>query len=158
MRQNKGNLAPEFLELWKNNGYKTTGNWEEIFGKGSQTDEIFMVWFFSKFTNKVAKAGKDIYPLPTFVNAALNAPGKNPGGYPSAGPLPHLMDIWKAARSSIDFLAPDFYNPLFQYWNDLFTRQGNPLFIPEHRFDKTAAFKSLYAIGHYEALGFSLSQ
>jgi len=155
MRQNKEYLAPEFLELWKTNGYKTNGNWEEIFGKGSQTDEIFMAWFFSKFTNKIAKAGKGIYPLPMFVNAALNAPGKKPGEYPSAGPLPHLMDIWKAAGSSIDFLAPDFYNPLFQYWNDLFTRQGNPLFIPEHRFDKTAAFKSLYAIGHYEALGFS---
>lgn len=155
MQQNKENLAPEFLEIWKTNGYKTAGNWEEIFGKGSHTDEIFMAWFFSKFTNKVTEAGKNIYPLPMFVNAALNAPGKKPGEYPSAGPLPHLMDVWKAAGSSIDFLAPDFYNPLFQHWNDLFTRQGDPLFIPEHRFDKTAAFKSVYAIGHYEALGFS---
>jgi len=155
MQQNKENLVPEFLEIWKTNGYKTSGNWEEIFGKGSQTEEIFMAWFFSKFTNKVAEAGKNIYPLPMFVNTALNAPGKKPGEYPSAGPLPHLMDVWKAAGSSIDFLAPDFYNPLFQHWNDLFTRQGDPLFIPEHRFDKTAAFKSLYAIGHYEALGFS---
>lgn len=155
MQQNKGNLAPEFLDIWKTNGYKTSGKWEEIFGKGSQTDEIFMAWFFSKFTNKVAEAGKNIHPIPMFVNAALNAPGKKPGEYPSAGPLPHLMDVWKAAGSSIDFLAPDFYNPLFQHWNDLFTRQGDPLFIPEHRFDKTAAYKGLYAIGHYEALGFS---
>lgn len=155
MQQNKKKLVPEFLEIWKTNGYKTSGNWEEIFGKGSQTDEIFMAWFFSKFTNKVAEAGKNIHPIPMFVNAALNAPGKKPGEYPSAGPLPHLMDVWKAAGSSIDFLAPDFYNPLFQHWNGLFTRQGDPLFIPEHRFDKTAAFKGLYAIGHYEALGFS---
>lgn len=155
MQQNKEKLVPEFLEIWKTNGYKTSGNWEEIFGKGSHADEIFMAWFFSKFTNKVAEAGKNVYPLPMFVNAALNAPGKKPGEYPSAGPLPHLMDVWKAAGTSIDFLAPDFYNPLFQHWNDLFTRQGDPLFIPEHRFDKTAAFKGLFAIGHYEALGFS---
>lgn len=155
MQQNKEKLVPEFLEIWKTNGYKTAGNWEEIFGKGSQTDEIFMAWFFSKFTNKVAEAGKNVYPLPMFANAALNALGKKPGEYPSAGPLPHLMDVWKAAGTSIDFLAPDFYNPLFQHWNDLFTRQGDPLFIPEHRFDKTAAFKGLFAIGHYEALGFS---
>ena len=155
MQQNKEKLVPEFLEIWKTNGYKTSGNWEEIFGKGSQTDEIFMAWFFSKFTNKVAEAGKNIHPIPMFVNAALNAPGKKPGEYPSAGPLPHLMDVWKAAGSSIDFLAPDFYNPLFKHWNDLFTRQGDSLFIPEHRFDKTAASKGLYAIGHYEALGFS---
>jgi len=37
----------------------------------------------------------------------------------------------------------------------LFVRQGNPLFIPEHKFDATAPFKGLYAIGHYEAIGFS---
>jgi beta-galactosidase GanA len=155
MLKNKDKLVPEFFEVWKNNGFKTTGNWEEIFGISSHTDEIFMAWYFSKFTNRIAEEGKNIYPLPMFVNAALNAPGKLPGEYPSAGPLPHLMDVWKAAGRSIDFLAPDFYNPLFKSWNDLFTRQGDPLFIPEHRFDTTAAAKALFAIGHYEALGFS---
>ncbi|WP_338841003.1 DUF5597 domain-containing protein [Flavobacterium ginsenosidimutans] len=155
LEKNKQNLVPEFLEVWKKNGFKTKGNWEEIFGKGLHTDEIFMAWYFSKFTNAVAKAGKDVYPIPMFVNAALNAPEKKPGQYPSAGPLPHIMDAWKAAGNAIDFLAPDFYNPSFKQWNDLFTRQGDPLFIPEHRFDETAPFKGLYAIGHYEAIGFS---
>ncbi|MCM0665972.1 DUF5597 domain-containing protein [Flavobacterium tyrosinilyticum] len=155
LEKNKQKLVPEFLEIWKKNGFKTKGNWEEIFGKGLHTDEIFMAWYFSKFTNIVAKAGKEAYPIPMFVNAALNAPEKKPGQYPSAGPLPHIMDVWKAAGNSIDFLAPDFYNPSFKQWNDLFTRQGDPLFIPEHRFDETAPFKGLYAIGHYEAIGFS---
>ncbi|MFB9079242.1 DUF5597 domain-containing protein [Flavobacterium procerum] len=155
LEKNKENLVPEFLEIWKKNGFKTKGNWEEVFGKGLHTDEIFMAWYFSKFTNLIAKTGKDIYPIPMFVNAALNAPEKKPGQYPSAGPLPHIMDVWKAAGNSIDFLAPDFYNPSFKQWNDLFTRQGDPLFIPEHRFDETAPFKGLYAIGHYEAIGFS---
>jgi hypothetical protein len=155
LEKNKQRLVPEFLEIWKKNGFKTKGNWEEVFGKGLHTDEIFMAWYFSKFTNIVAKAGKDAYPIPMFVNAALNAPEKKPGQYPSAGPLPHIMDVWKAAGNTIDFLAPDFYNPSFKQWNDLFTRQGDPLFIPEHRFDETAPFKGLYAIGHYEAIGFS---
>ncbi|WP_246236259.1 GH35 family beta-galactosidase [Flavobacterium ajazii] len=155
MQKNKEKLVPEFLEIWKKNGFKTSGNWEQIFGKGLHTDEIFMAWYFAKFTNKIAKAGKDVYALPLFVNAALNAPEKKPGEYPSAGPLPHLMDIWKAAGTSVDLLSPDFYNPLFKHWNDLFTRQGDPLFIPEHRFDESAPFKGLYAIGHYEAIGFS---
>ncbi|WP_163393406.1 DUF5597 domain-containing protein [Flavobacterium limi] len=155
MQKNKEKLVPEFLEVWKKNGFKISGNWEQIFGKGLQTDEIFMAWFFAKFTNRIAKAGKEKYAIPLFVNAALNAPEKKPGEYPSAGPLPHLMDIWKAAGTSIDFLSPDFYNPLFKHWNDLFIRQGDPLFIPEHRFDSTAPFKGLYAIGHYEAIGFS---
>ncbi len=155
LQKNKEKLAPEFLEIWKINGYKTNGNWEQIFGKGLQTDEIFMAWYFSKFTNSVTKFGKEKYTIPMYVNAALNAPEKKPGEYPSAGPLPHLMDVWKAAGTSVDFLSPDFYNPQFKHWNDLFTRQGDPLFIPEHKFDKTAPFKGLYAIGHYEAIGFS---
>ena len=155
LQKNKEKLVPEFLEVWKKNGFKTTGNWEQIFGKGLQTDEIFMAWNFAKFTNRVAKAGKESYDIPMFVNAALNAPEKKPGEYPSAGPLPHVMDVWKAAGTSIDFLSPDFYNPSFKHWNDLFSRQGDPLFIPEHRFDAGAPFKGLYAIGHYEAIGFS---
>jgi len=155
MQKNKQDLVPEFLEVWKKNGFKIKGNWEAIFGKGLQTDEIFMAWYFSKFTNAVTKAGKDSYGIPMFVNTALNAPEKKPGEYPSAGPLPHVMDVWKAAGNSVDFLSPDFYNPLFKHWNDLFTRQGDPLFIPEHKFDKTAPFKGLYAIGHYGAIGFS---
>lgn len=155
LEKNKQKLVPEFLEIWKKNGFKSKGNWEEIFGKGLHTDEIFMAWYFSKFTNQIAKAGKEIYPIPMFVNAALNAPEKKPGQYPSAGPLPHLMDVWKAAGNAIDFLSPDFYNPSFKQWNDLFTRQGDPLFIPEHKFDETAPLKGLYAIGHYEAIGFS---
>jgi hypothetical protein len=115
-----------------------------------------MAWYFSKYTEEITKAGKAIYNLPMFVNAALNRPGRLPGeGYPSAGPLPHIMDVWKAGAQSIDFLSPDFYNPDFEHWCDLYTRQGNPLFVPEHRFDNTVAAKAAFAFGHYEAIGFS---
>lgn len=155
LKKNKGKLVPEFEEVWAKNGYKESGTWEEIFGKGPHTDEIFMAWYYAKFTNEVTEAGKTIYPLPMYVNAALNRPGKLPGEYPSAGPLPHLMDVWKAGAPSIDFLSPDFYNPNIKHWSDLYTRQGNPLFIPEHAFDKTVAAKALFVFGHYEAIGFS---
>ncbi len=152
---NKDKLVPEFKEKWAANGYKESGTWEEIFGKSPHTDEIFMAWYYSKFTNEVVEAGKEIYPLPAFVNAALNRPGWLPGEYPSAGPLPHLMDVWKAAGPSIDFLSPDFYFPNIEHWSDLYTRQGNPLFIPEHRLDNTAAAKAAFTVGHYESIGFS---
>ena len=156
MQEHKAILAPELLNAWQKNGSKTSGTWEALFGKGLHTDEFFMAWYFSKFTNQIVEAGKAVYPLPMFVNAALNRPGRLPGsGYPSAGPLPHVMDIWKAAGPSIDFLSPAVYNPQFRHWNDLYTRQGNPLFIPEHRFDETVAGKAVFAIGHYNALGFA---
>jgi hypothetical protein len=65
------------------------------------------------------------------------------------------MDVWKAGGPSIDFISPDFYFPNIKHWSDLYTRQGNPLFIPEHVFDKTVAAKAAYVLGHYEAIGFS---
>jgi beta-galactosidase GanA len=155
LKKNSEKLVPEFQQIWKKNGYKTAGNWEEVFGKGLHTDEIFMAYYYSKYTNKIAEAGKKNYPLPFFVNAALNRTGRDPGNYPSAGPLPHLMDIWKAAGTSIDFLSPDFYNPDFKHWCDLYTRQGDVLFVPEHAFDNTVAAKSLFTIANYEGIGFS---
>jgi hypothetical protein len=154
--KNKSILMPEFKEVWSRNGYKESGSWEEVFGKGPHTDEIFMAWYYAKFTNTIIESGKAIYPLPMYINAALNRPGRLPGiGYPSAGPLPHLMDVWKAGGPSIDFLSPDFYFPNIKHWSDLYTRQNNPLFIPEHRFDNTVAAKALFILGHYEAIGFS---
>jgi beta-galactosidase GanA len=153
---NKEKLVPEFRQAWEANGNQISGSWEDVFGKGAHTDEFFIAWYYAKYTNAIAEAGKAVYPLPMYVNAALNRPGAEPGkSYPSGGPLPHLMDIWKAAGKSIDFLSPDFYNPDFKHWNDLYSRQNNPLFIPEHRFDNTVAAKAVFAIGHYGAIGFS---
>jgi beta-galactosidase GanA len=155
LQQKKDQLVPELQNAWKQAGYKTKGNWQELFGKGLYTDEVFMAYYYSVFMNKLIAAGKKIYQLPMFVNAALNRPGKLPGEYPSAGPLPHLMDVWKAGGTAIDFLSPDFYNPDFKYWNDLYTRQGDPLFIPEHAFDATVAAKALFTFANYEGIGFS---
>jgi hypothetical protein len=152
---NKNSLLPEVKKIWQENGFKTTGKWEDVFGKSLATDELFMAWHFGMYVEEIAKAGKRAYDIPMFVNAALNRPGKKPGEYPSAGPLPHVMDVWKAAAPSIDFLSPDFYNPDFKKWNDLYTRLPNTLFIPEHRFEEGVDAKAFYAIGHYKAIGFS---
>ena len=151
----KNELLPEVKKLWQQNKFKTAGTWEEVFGKSLATDELFMAWYFGVFVEEICQAGKQVYNLPMFVNAALNRPGAKPGQYPSAGPLPHVMDIWKAAAPTIDFLSPDFYNPDFKHWNDLYTRSYNPLFIPEHRFEAGVDAKAFYAVGHYKAMGFS---
>ena len=156
LKKNRDSLVPEFKEKWAANGYKESGNWEEIFGKSVSADEIFMAWYYAKFTDRIIKAGKEIYPLPMYVNAALNRPGRKPGeGYPSAGPLPHIMDVWKAGGPDIDFLAPDIYFPDIEHWCDLYTRQNNPLLIPEAGSDASAPAKVFFTIGHYESLGYS---
>ena len=151
----KDSLVPELKEHWSKTNFATTGNWETVFGKSLATDELFQAWYYAKYTNAVAAAGKKMYPLPMYVNAALNYRNVQPGQYPSAGPLPHLMDIWQAAAPAIDLLSPDFYNPYFKQYCDLYTRRNNPLFIPEIRFETSDAAKVFYAIGHYQAIGFS---
>jgi hypothetical protein len=40
----------------------------------------------------------------------------------------------------------NYYFPNIEYWCDLYTRQRNPLFIPDHRFDNTVAAKAAYTI------------
>ncbi len=154
LQKNKNSLIPEFHRMWEQTHYKSSGTWEQVFGQGLHTDEIFMAWHFAQYTNYVAKAGKDAYPLPIYVNAALIRPNYKPGQYPSAGPLPHLMDIWRTGAPQIDFLAPDIYFKGFVEWCEKYDRSGNPLFIPEvgNNQSPTNAF---YAIAKHNAMGYS---
>ena len=79
----KGELGAEVGAIWKKAGRKTKGSWSEVFGTGAEAEEIFSAWQFSKYVEKVVAAGKQEYPLPMFVNAALIRPGYPPCQYPS---------------------------------------------------------------------------
>jgi beta-galactosidase GanA len=148
-------LAPELRATWLAAGGKRAGTWREVFGDGAAAEEVFMAWHFAQFTQHVVAAGKAEYPLPMFVNAALIRPGYQPGQYPSAGPLPHLIDVWRAGAPAVDFIAPDIYFPNFIDWTRRYVRSGNPLFIPEALRSSEAAVNSLYAFAEHDALGFS---
>jgi beta-galactosidase GanA len=148
-------LAPELRERWLANGRKVSGTWTEVFGSGPGAEEIFMAWHFAQFVDDVAAQGKAEHALPMYVNAALIRPGHLPGQYPSAGPLPHLMDVWRAGAPNLDFLAPDIYFANFTEWARKYTRSGNPLFIPEAQRSSEAAVNALYAFGELDAIGFS---
>lgn len=164
LEKNKKNLMPEFLEMWEKAGSKNKGTWAEVFGNNIAAEEIFMAWYFGKYVEEITAAGKAEYPLPMFVNAALNRPGWLPGQYPGGGPLPHLMDVWRSAAPSVDILAPDIYFTNFKKWCALYDRGGNPLFLPEVRYEhfsgpesyETACGpKAFYAFGNHDAMGFS---
>src|SRR5262249_53560007 len=109
LQSHRDSLAPELRARWDSAGARLNGSWETVFGRGLHTDELFMAWYFARYAGRVASAGKKEYPLPMFVNAALIRPGYQPGRYVSAGPLPHLIDVWRAAAPSIDMLSPDIY-------------------------------------------------
>jgi beta-galactosidase GanA len=155
LSEHKEQLIPEFRTAWSANGFKTSGTWEEVFGRGPATDEVFMAWYFARYVDRVTEVGKKEYSLPMFVNAALIRPGHMPGQYPSAGPLPHLIDIWRAGAPKIDFLSPDIYFQNFAEWVRKYDRSGNAVFIPEAMPGPVDAVNAMYAIGQHNAIGFS---
>jgi beta-galactosidase GanA len=155
LEQHKETLIPEFRSVWATNGFKTRGTWEDFFGAGPRADEIFMAWYFARYVNRVAEAGAAQYKLPMFVNAALIRPGYQPGQYPSAGPLPHLMDVWRAGAPQIDFLSPDIYFTNFAEWALRYQQLGNPVFIPEAAPNPVSAVNAFWAVSQLDAIGFS---
>lgn len=182
LRRHKDTLSPELRDLWAAQGFKTSGSWEDVFGPGKpdsvempiQTksppmspeehetswrklhwpvDEIFMAWNYARYIDKVVEAGKREYNIPMYVNAWLQQPNHAwPGTYPSGGPVPQVHDIWRAGAPAIDILAPDLYLQYFDEVSVRFTRNGNPLFIPE---TGDNAANVLPAFGKFNAIGFS---
>jgi beta-galactosidase GanA len=150
-------LDPALKTAWESHGAKAGADWEQSFGAGPWTDELFTAWTEGLYTGKVAAAGKQAYALPMFVNAALVRPGRLPGQYPSGGPLPHLFDIWRAAAPAIDFLSPDLYFPNFVEWAEKYRRDDNAFFMPETGRVSAAQMgaNAFYAFGHLNAMGFS---
>ncbi len=156
LQRHKDTLIPEFRQAWGAAGLKTSGTWEEVFGKGSATDGLFMAWYYASYIGRVVAAGKAEYSLPMYVNAALYGVGKVPRFTPSGGrPWDLVMDVWKAGGPQIDFFSPDIYSQTdFVAFCAKYTQSGNPLFIPETRYDMDS--KLLYVFGRHDAIGLAL--
>jgi len=157
MQKHKDTLIPEFRQVWEAAGSKTSGTWEEVFGKGAVTDGIFMAWHYARYIDRAAEAGKAEYPIPMFVNAALYGIGRGPQPVPSGGrPLDLVMDLWKAGAPRLDMLSPDSYNESdFLAFCAKYTQSGNPLFIPENMGGPEGAARVLYVFGRYDAIGWT---
>ncbi len=125
--------------------------WREVFGEAA--NEVFMAWRYAMFVNSVAAAGKQEYPLPMYVNAQLPSLMERPGEYPSGGPHPYYLAVYRAVAPAIDFYSPDIYWPEFEYWVKRYEFPGNPIFIPEARVE-SAPWNALYAFGAAKAIGF----
>ena len=142
-------------------------NWEQLFGKSLQTDELFMAYHYAIYVEQVAAAGKAKYDIPHYANAWLRntsgAPGSNttvsdgvnPGEYPCGGPIETVLDIWFMFAPSLAFLAPDIYMPDYPTTCKAYRHRGQPLFIPEQRGDTLGSIRMWEAIGTYGALATS---
>jgi hypothetical protein len=156
LQKNKETLWPDLRKLWEDTGAKTAGTWTEVFGDSTAADEIFMAWYYARYLDHMAKAGKSEYPVPVFSNTWLVQPeDREPGDYPSGCPEPLVIDIWKAGAPAIDINAPDVHLPNFSDWAGRFHRPNNPLFVPESSGDAGGAANAFYGIGQYAAIGYS---
>ncbi|KAI9167825.1 glycoside hydrolase [Paramyrothecium foliicola] len=163
------NLHPEFTKRVPELPSSGDHSWETIFGSRVAAEEAFMAYHISSYVGKVAAAGKKEYPIPFYTNTWLNfddpsqldlrgvpivvGGGADPGIYPSGGPCPHVLDIWRYNTPSLDFLAPDLYFHEYETVCRNYTQQGNPLFIPEQRRDENGARRVWLSYATYGALG-----
>ena len=141
-------FPPELATHFNEQGH----TWSEVFGDAA--DEVFMAWNYASYMEAVTHAGKSEYALPMYANAQLPAPQERAGEYPSGGPHPYYLEVWRAAAPSIDFYSPDIYWPNFDYWVQRYEIPGNPIFIPEARME-SAPYNALYAYGQARSFGFS---
>ena len=161
IRKNIDHIKPILRNAYINNGSKKEGSWEEVFGKSLDTDEMFMAWNYATYINEISEAGKEVHPIPTFVNACAADTIRQPGDWFSGGPNYRMLDIWQAGAPDIDIFATDNYQlEDFNKKCNQFIHRGNPLFIPEtcapwHRDTHSAAAKSFFTIGHHNAICFS---
>jgi uncharacterized protein DUF5597/glycosyl hydrolase family 42 (putative beta-galactosidase) len=152
--KNRATLLPEMQEVWKRNGFKSSGTWTEVFGNDEWADEVFMAYYVGRHIGEVAKAGRAELDIPMFANAWLGPqPGAElPGQWPSGGPVARVMDVYRAVAPSIDLIAPDIYVQDFKGTCTLYARSGNPLFIPEAR---DQAGNLFWAFGNYASMGWA---
>jgi hypothetical protein len=146
---------------WVAEGSRTQGTWSEVFG--SEADEALMAWGYATHIEKVAARGRAELNVALYVNAWLDAVnpmtpadqlvagGMEPGGYPSGGPVPHLLSLWRALTPSIDFFSPDIYFGDFDATCRAYAAASDRLVIPEMRRDQLGIAHMFRAIGEHGA-------
>lgn len=147
LQAGQGTLSPELAAHFNPRG----STWRDVFPEAA--NEVFMAWRYAGYIDSIAQSGKKEYALPMFVNAQLPSFLERPGEYPSGGPHPYYLDVYRATAPHIDFYAPDIYWPEFEYWVKRYQIPGNPIFIPEARLDPSP-YNALYAYGAATAFGF----
>ena len=148
--------GPVPQELLRATG-KSPGSWSQVFG--NDAGEFFHAWHVARFIGQVAAAGKAVYPLPMYANAALRDPFEpgQAGSYESGGPTDNVLHVWKAAAPALDVLAPDIYRPDYRHYTaylERYARKDNPLFVAETG-NSVAYARYVYAALGAGAIGWS---
>ena len=154
LRDHQAWLNPFVGQAWTRQGNRPNGTWAQVFGNDAAAEEIFMAWAFGRYVDRVTRAGAAEYALPMYANAWQGPQPTGPiaGMFPTGGPVIRMLDVWKAAATSVPMLSPDVYVQDFAGTLAGYDRPDNPLFIPETRLDVGNLF---VALGEHRAIGFS---
>ena len=138
------------VELEDSDAPMDGNSWHSRFGRYAH--EAFSAWYFAKAIDKIASAGKEIYPsLPFCTNTAVGEVRQQVGGqsYPSGAPVGRVLEIWQKGAPNISAFGADIYQPHksgYLATCRAHARLGNPLFIPE-----TGTGGDGFAINHIHA-------
>ena len=125
----------EGITLEDSGAKRNDNSWYGKFGRHAH--EAFSAWHFGCGVEKIAAAGKSIYPnMPLFANTMIGEIRMEVAGhsYSSGSPVGRVLDIWKAAAPSLSLIAPDIYQRFRSGYHRIcrtYKRKNNPLFITE---------------------------
>jgi hypothetical protein len=144
--------------LWQAAGGKSSGTWAGLFG--ATAGELMTAWSIANYIDRLAEAGKAIYDLPMYINVWLGEAGWSlPGeSYPSGGAVGKVLDIYKWFTPHIDLIAPDIYvadSRGYETECATYTRDDNPLFVPESAPDSSNPWLMFRAVADYNAIGYA---
>lgn len=158
---------------WVAGGSRESGRWEEVFGRCPAADELFMATAYARYVEHVARRGAGELDVPLFVNAWQDseldlgssdasqtnsiglAGGDGPGTFPSGGPVPDVVSVWRSLAPSISVCAPDIYAKDFDTVARKYRERAGALFIPEMQRSAKGVAQMFRAVGEYGAVGVS---
>lgn len=158
MKYIKENPQCRLAAKWKKCGEKPGGTWREVFGGAGA--EYVTAWGVASYIDRIAAAAKEIYDIFLYTNAWLSSERGIAGiDWPAGTSLPRNLDIYYAAGTHLDAIAPDIYLPeTTQYLETLKTyahpEKGFPLYVPESARTVFNSGMLMEGIGSYGAIGY----
>lgn len=147
---------PILTGIWSRAGASRCGDWRTFFG--NDAEELFSAFYFARYINAVAAAGREAFPIPLYVNAWVRETQNRIQGvdYPCGGATSITLGIWKRFAPNIDCICPDIYfddRDTYMEVCERYSRHDNPLYIPESHADEINALHLFEAIERYHLTG-----
>jgi hypothetical protein len=142
-------ISPWLRSVWERNGRRTAGAWVQVFGDNNDGARVFGSWYYGRYADAVAAAGKAVLPVPMYANSWQ---GESPC-------WPHYMDIFHAAAPHIDMMGPDLYlDRGYEQALQEAQRPWNTLVSPENNGTTAAGSRAWVAYGSCGCLYFGSYQ